>query len=114
MHMVEQGQQTAHEKHIGVLEQTLHHRSLWRSPWHLFSATVPRRASLARGAQFLTRLLPPQLLLLLAMLSVQIGSAFAKSLFAPLGSTGTVFLRVAIAALVLLLFWRPRLSGYTR
>lgn len=114
MHMVEQGQQKAHEKHAGVLEQTLRLRSLWRSPWHLFSATMPRRASLAKGVQFLTRLLPPQLLLLLAMLSVQLGSAFAKSLFAPLGSTGTVFLRVAIAALVLLLFWRPRLSEYTR
>lgn len=114
MHMREQGQQKAHEKHAGVLQQTLRLPSLWNSPWHVFSAMTSRRAALAKGVQFLTRLLPPQLLLLLAMLSVQLGSAFAKSLFAPLGSTGTVFLRVAIAALVLLLFWRPRLSEYTR
>lgn len=58
--------------------------------------------------------LPPPLLVLLSVISVQLGAALAKSLFQMIGSEGTVFLRVGFAALVLLLMWRPRLQGYTR
>lgn len=61
-----------------------------------------------------SRFLPPQVLLLLSMLSVQLGAAFAKGLFPAIGSSGTVFLRLSIAALILLVVWRPRLRGYTR
>lgn len=57
---------------------------------------------------------PPPGLVLLAVLSVQLGAAIAKSLFDELGPSGTVFLRVGFAALVLLLIWRPKISGYTR
>ncbi len=57
---------------------------------------------------------PPPGLVLLAIVSVQLGAAIAKSLFEDLGPSGTVFLRVAFAALVLLLLWRPQVSGYTR
>src|SRR5579859_2047349 len=65
-------------------------------------------------AQVASRFLPPQLLVLLSMLSVQLGAAYAKSLFPVIGSTGTVFLRLTFAALLLLVIWRPRLHGYTR
>lgn len=65
---------------------------------------------------FLTRAagsVPPTGLVLLGIGTVQLGAAIAKSLFHDLGPTGTVFLRVGFAALVLLLLWRPRLRGYT-
>ncbi len=58
--------------------------------------------------------LPPHTFVLLAIISVQLGAALAKSLFQTIGSGGTVFLRVGFAAIVLLLLWRPRLHGYTR
>jgi inner membrane transporter RhtA len=48
------------------------------------------------------------------MLSAQLGAAIAKGLFPALGPAGTVFLRVAFAALVLLVVVRPRLRGYAR
>ncbi len=57
---------------------------------------------------------PPTGLVLLSIGSTQLGAAIAKSLFAELGPAGTVFLRVGLAALVLLLLWRPRFSGYER
>jgi inner membrane transporter RhtA len=49
-----------------------------------------------------------------AIASVQFGSALAATLFERLGPGGTVFLRLASAALILLLLWRPRLRGHTR
>ncbi|HET7478580.1 MAG TPA: DMT family transporter [Rubrobacteraceae bacterium] len=57
---------------------------------------------------------PPTSLVLLAILSVQLGAAIAKGLFEDLGPGGTVFLRISFAALVLGLIWRPRIRGYTR
>lgn len=65
---------------------------------------------------FLTRAVgsvPPIGLVLLGIGTTQLGAAIAKSLFHDLGPTGTVFLRVGFAALVLLLLWPPRLRGYT-
>jgi len=50
---------------------------------------------------------PPSGLLLVGMLTVQWGAALAKSLFASLGPAGVGFLRVGVAALVLLVLWRP-------
>ncbi|GAA4683955.1 EamA family transporter [Pseudonocardia yuanmonensis] len=46
--------------------------------------------------------------------SMQFGAALAALLFARLGATGTVGLRLGISALVLLLVCRPRLRGRTR
>jgi inner membrane transporter RhtA len=43
--------------------------------------------------------------------SVQFGSAIAAKLFAHVGSSGAGLLRLASAAIVLMLIWRPRLSG---
>lgn len=57
---------------------------------------------------------PPTALVLLGIGSVQFGAAIAKGLFDSLGPGGTVFLRISLAALVLLLLWRPKLTGYGR
>jgi inner membrane transporter RhtA len=45
---------------------------------------------------------------------VQFGAAFAKSIFDEIGPGGTVFLRMLFAATVLMLIWRPRVSGHSR
>ncbi|HZY65092.1 MAG TPA: EamA family transporter [Rubrobacteraceae bacterium] len=58
--------------------------------------------------------MPPPGLVILAVGSVQLGAAIAKSLFDELGPSGMVFLRVGFAALLLLLIWRPQVTGYTR
>jgi inner membrane transporter RhtA len=58
--------------------------------------------------------LPPTALVLGAVASVQFGAALAKSLFDEIGAGGTVFLRVLLAAGVLTLVWRPRVSGHAR
>ncbi len=50
---------------------------------------------------------PPIVLVLISIFSVQAGAAFAKSLFVAFGPLGTVFLRVGIAAVVLWLWVRP-------
>ena len=43
---------------------------------------------------------------------VQFGAGFAATLFDELGAGGTVFLRLAFAAVVLWAIWRPRLRGH--
>lgn len=58
--------------------------------------------------------IPPTLLVLLAVGSVQLGSGVATHLFAEIGPGGAAFLRVAYAAPILLVLWRPRLRGYSR
>ena len=50
---------------------------------------------------------PPPGLVLLAIVSIQVGAALAIQLFATLGAAGTVFLRVAISSLLLLVVLRP-------
>jgi inner membrane transporter RhtA len=57
---------------------------------------------------------PPTVLVLLAIASVQFGAALAKGLFDEIGAGGTVFLRVLFAALVLVALWRPSLRGHGR
>jgi inner membrane transporter RhtA len=51
-------------------------------------------------------------MVLLAAGSVQFGAALAKTLFDEAGPGGTVFLRVAFAAVLLMALWRPRLRGH--
>ncbi|MFF5471450.1 DMT family transporter [Streptomyces achromogenes] len=53
--------------------------------------------------------IPPTALVLLGIVSVQVGSALAKHLFDAVGSFGTVALRLFFAAAVLMLLWRPSL-----
>jgi inner membrane transporter RhtA len=57
---------------------------------------------------------PPTGLVLAAVASVQFGAALAKTLFGELGPGGTVFLRVAFAAVALVALWRPRAAGRSR
>jgi inner membrane transporter RhtA len=57
---------------------------------------------------------PPQLLLLGSITSVQFGSAFAAKLFHRAGPGGIVFLRLALSAAVLLAYARPSLTRRTR
>jgi inner membrane transporter RhtA len=47
-----------------------------------------------------------------AAASLQVGAAFAVTLFDDLGPGGAAFLRLALAATVLLVFWRPRVRGH--
>ena len=68
---------------------------------------VSRLSNRSRGA-------PPTALVLLSIISVQLGAAIAKSLFDSLGPGGTVFLRIAFAALVLSVLVRPKLGGHDR
>ncbi len=64
-----------------------------------FEPTVGRQRATAVG------------LVLGAAVSVQVGAAFAVTLFSELGPAGTAFLRLAFAAVVLCVIWRPRLTG---
>jgi len=58
--------------------------------------------------------IPPTGLILLAMLSLELGAAVAKHLFEALGPAGTVFLRAFFAAIVLTVLWRPSVRSYRR
>jgi inner membrane transporter RhtA len=53
-------------------------------------------------------------LIVAGMVSVQFGAAFAITLFDELGGSGTVFLRILFAAVILLAVFRPRLRGRSR
>jgi inner membrane transporter RhtA len=53
-------------------------------------------------------------LVLAAASSLQVGAAFAVTLFDDLGPAGAAFLRLAFAAVVLWAIWRPRMSSHTR
>jgi inner membrane transporter RhtA len=48
-------------------------------------------------------------LVLTGIVSVQVGAAFATTLFDEVGPGGTVLIRIGFAALLLLAIWRPRL-----
>ena len=60
------------------------------------------------------RPVPPVVLVLSAIASVQFGAALAATLFEELGAVGASFVRIAVSAVVLLAVWRPRLGGHTR
>ena len=57
---------------------------------------------------------PAPLLVVMAIASVQTGSAVARTLFDDLGVSGTALLRLVIAATVLLVLLRPPLRSWTR
>ena len=58
--------------------------------------------------------MPPIPAVLLAVVSVQGGAAFAKELFPVLGSAGPAGLRIGLSALLLLAAFRPPLARLTR
>jgi len=53
-------------------------------------------------------------LVVASVISPQVGAAFAVTLFGELGPSGTAFLRLAFAAAVLWVIWRPRVVGDLR
>ncbi|HKP20989.1 MAG TPA: DMT family transporter [Thermoleophilaceae bacterium] len=55
--------------------------------------------------------IPPTVLVLGGIASVQFGAAFAKTVFDEVGPGGAVFLRVGFAAVILCALWRPALRG---
>lgn len=59
-------------------------------------------------------LLAPVGLVLIGILSVQLGAAIAKGLFGEISPTAMVWLRLVTSALVLVVITRPRLTGRTR
>jgi inner membrane transporter RhtA len=69
----------------------------------------PSRSPVASLAGHALGAIPPTALVLLGIVSVQLGSALAKHLFGLVGSFGTVALRLFFAATVLMLLWRPSL-----
>lgn len=56
--------------------------------------------------------MPAPALVLTAIVSVQVGSAVAKTLFDDLGAAGVTLLRLGLAALLLLVLTRPRVRGW--
>ena len=64
-----------------------------------------------RAADAAAGILPPPVMLLLAILSMQLGAAVAIKLFAALGPSGTVFFRLGFSALVLAIAARPQLRA---
>ena len=69
---------------------------------------LPRIGPLAVAGRALGGV-PPSAQVLAGIVSVQIGAALAKQLFATVGSSGSVALRIFFAAVVLLVMWRPSL-----
>jgi inner membrane transporter RhtA len=57
---------------------------------------------------------PPTVLVLIGIGSVQFGSAIARTLFDDVGPGGTVMMRIVFAAVLLALIWRPSLRGHER
>jgi inner membrane transporter RhtA len=57
--------------------------------------------------------IPPPLLVLASIASVQLGSAVARTLFDDLGAAGITLLRLGIAALVLGVVFRPRIREWS-
>jgi inner membrane transporter RhtA len=72
-------------------------------------------ASLTRGLgqlRWVGGIVPPSGFVLLSSFSAQVGTALAKSLFETLGSIGTVFVCRLLAAVLLLLIYRPHFRQY--
>lgn len=61
-----------------------------------------------------SRGLPPVPAVILAILSVQGGAAFAKEMFPALGAAGTAGVRIGLSTLMLLAVFRPPLTRLTR
>lgn len=69
------------------------------------SADLAARPGIVRGPAL--RSVPPPVLVLFSMSSLQVGAAFAKRLFGLAGPGGVVSLRLAFAAVILLAVCRP-------
>lgn len=72
-----------------------------------------QQAKEASSAGLMARI-PPWSLVVISIISVQIGAAFAKQLFEVAGTAGVVFIRTFLAAILFSAIWRPRIRGYSR
>jgi inner membrane transporter RhtA len=61
-----------------------------------------------------TDTVPPQILILVGIASVQFGAAFANKLFSQAGPAGVVLMRLVVGSVVLMALTRPRLAGRSR
>ncbi|MFE3453596.1 DMT family transporter [Nonomuraea sp. NPDC059194] len=77
-------------------------------PADRLKSALPRSGSLLRTA---ADSIPPSGLVMLAIVSVQLGAGFAKELFAVLPPSAVVFIRIVTGALILGAVARPRLRG---
>ncbi len=59
------------------------------------------------------RAVPPWALVVIAVISVQIGAALAKGLFDTAGPSGVVFLRTLLAGILFGALWRPAVRGHS-
>ncbi len=75
--------------------------NLFNRLFSLVFTLVPKRLYHLLGAT------PPGGLLILAILSIQLGASLAVHIFPMIGPTGTVFLRITLSAVILLIAWRP-------
>jgi inner membrane transporter RhtA len=85
------------------------HDTYMPGPLYIRSMAVETRPTLTTRAGRTFAAIPPPALVMLGIVSVQLGSAVAKQLFTEVGSLGAVALRLFFAATVLLLLWRPSL-----
>ncbi|MFC8511244.1 DMT family transporter [Streptomyces sp. NPDC057411] len=69
------------------------------------TAPAPAPATGRRG--FGIGVVPAPVLMLVGMVSTQLGAAFAKQLFGTVGPATVTLMRLGFSALVLLLWWRP-------
>jgi inner membrane transporter RhtA len=74
----------------------------------------PGQGRFSRAVSRAVGAVPPPGLLLLSILSIQVGAALAVHLFAALGPIGTVALRVGFSALLLLAASRPTAASKAR
>lgn len=58
--------------------------------------------------------IPAPILVISAIASVQVGAALARNLFGQMSTSGVLFLRLAIAAVVMLAVVRPRVRSWSR
>ena len=70
-------------------------------------------ARAARQVMAIPASIPPAGLVLISSFAIQFGSAFSKTIFDTVGSSGTVFVCKLIAAVLLLVMARPRWRDYT-
>jgi hypothetical protein len=82
------------------------------------TVVTPYMSTESRIASACTRIedlgAPPIVLVLAAIVSVQIGAAFARTLFSEAGPVGVVMLRLVFGGAALGLWWRPRIRGRSR
>lgn len=78
------------------------------------SATATEIPSEVRGFDRLVWSVPPPLLMLMGMVSFQLGAAFAKELFDQVSAPGIAFMRIVFGSLFLFLITRPAMRGLSR